>query len=90
MLHSATLPVLLKQLRLSSMAAQCESYLDKATDQSWDPAMYLAALCEEELSQRHSRRIARNFKESRLPIGKTLSSFDFTLFPDLEKQKLRR
>lgn len=86
--HSATLPVLLKQLRLSSMAAQWESYLDKAIDHGWDPAMYLAALCEEELNQRHSRRIARNFKESRLPIGKTLSSFDFTLLPDLEKTKI--
>ena len=88
MAHCATLPILLKQLKLSTMADLWESYLDHAGKRGWDPAQYLAALCEEEVNQRYSRRIARHFKESKLPAGKTLSSFDFNVLPDLEAGKI--
>ena len=83
MSHCATLPVLLKQLKLSSMAALWENYLEQAEKRGWNPAQYLAALCEEEINQRYSRRIARYLKESKLPVGKTLSSFDFNYLPQL-------
>jgi hypothetical protein len=46
------------------------------------------ALCEEELNQRYSRRIAGFFKESKLPVGKTLSSFDFSHLPDLDASRI--
>ncbi len=82
--HNSTLPVLLKQLKLSTMSALWESYLDKAVEQKWDPATYLTALCEEELNQRYTRRISRYFKEAKLPPGKTVSSFDFTQLSDME------
>ena len=88
MSHSATLPVLLKQLKLSSMTAHWESYLDQAEKRGWNPAQYLAALCEEEINQRYSRRIARNVKESKLPLGKSLSSFDFSHLPALNAGKI--
>jgi DNA replication protein DnaC len=88
MAHAATLPVLLKQLKLSTMAGLWESYLDQATQRGWNPAQYLAALCEEEVNQRYSRRIAGYFKESKLPVGKTLSSFDFSCLPDIEAGRL--
>jgi len=88
MAHSATLPVLLKQLKLSTMASLWEDYLDQAVNRGWDPAQYLAALCEEEANQRYSRRIARFFKESKLPPGKTISSFDFSQLPELEAGKI--
>ena len=88
MTHPATLPVLLKQLRLSTMAQLWESLLLKAQNENWDAAQYLAALCEHELQERHSRRIVRFTKESRLPVGKTLPRFDFTLTPGLEIDKI--
>ena len=88
MSYSATLPILLKQLKLSGMATFWESYLEKAEKQRWNPAQYLAALCEEEINQRYSRRVARYFKESKLPVGKTLSSFDFSHISDLEAGKI--
>jgi DNA replication protein DnaC len=88
MSHCATLPVLLKQLKLSSMAALWEDFLEQAENKGWNPAQYLAALCEEELNQRYSRRIARHFKESKLPAGKTLSSFNFSHLPELKTGKL--
>ena len=88
MAHYVTLPILLKQLKLSTMAALWENYFEQAEKKGWNPAQYLAALCEEEVNQRYSRRIARYFKESKLPVGKTLSSFDFSHLPDLEAGKI--
>ena len=88
MSHCATLPVLLKQLKLSTMAALWEDYLDQADHKGWNPAQYLAVLCEEEINQRYSRRIGRYYKESKLPVGKTLSSFDFSHLPKLKIGKI--
>lgn len=70
------------------MAGLWENYLDQAIQRGWNPAQYLAALCEEEVNQRYSRRIAGYFKEAKLPVGKTLSSFDFGCLPDIEAGKL--
>jgi len=88
MSHPASLPVLLKQLKLSSIAAHWEEYLDRAGQRNWSPAQYLAALCEEELNGRYSRRIARHQKESKLPPGKSLSSFDFSHLPEMNSGKI--
>jgi DNA replication protein DnaC len=81
--HTATLPLLLKQLKLSSMARHWEELLPQARDKGWNGAEYLAVLCEQELAERCSRRIARHAKESQLPAGKSLATFDFTQVPDL-------
>jgi len=88
MAHEATLPVLLKQLKLSTMAAVWKDYLARSEKEGWSNVQYLAALCEEEVNQRYSRRIERYFKEAKLPIGKTLASFDFNQLPDLEAGKI--
>ncbi len=39
-----TLPVLLRQLRLSTMAQLWEPFLIRAEEERWNPAQYLAAL----------------------------------------------
>jgi DNA replication protein DnaC len=88
MSHAATLPVLLKGLKLSAIAAHWEEYLDHAEQRGWNPAQYLAALCEEETNERYSRRIARYLKESKLPVGNSLSSFDFTHLPEMNAGKI--
>lgn len=81
--HTATLPLLLKQLKLTSMGHHWEGLLQQAQHKGWDAAQYLGALCEQELADRDSRRIARYAKESRLPTGKTLATFDFNQVPTL-------
>ena len=86
--HTATLPLLLKQLRLTSFSRHWETLLEQCTQRSWNSAQYLTALCEQELADRHSRRISRYAKESQLPSGKTLSSFDFTQVPELKAEQL--
>jgi len=88
MAHRETLPVLLKQLRLSTMGRLWEPLLVQAKEERWDPAQYLATLCEHELNERYSRRIARFTKESRLPVGKTLATFDFSQTPGIRPEKI--
>ena len=88
MVQTATLPLLLKQLRLSSIARHWQAFLGKAERNGWDSAQYLSALCEQELADRYSRRTARYSKESHLPVGKSLASFDFAQVPGLAREQL--
>jgi DNA replication protein DnaC len=81
--HTATLPLLLKQLKLTTMGRHWERLLQQAEQDGWNAAEYLTAQCELELAERHRRRIARQAAESRLPAGKSLASFDFTQVPGL-------
>jgi len=88
MVQIATLPLMLKQLRLSSIARHWQAFLGKAERNGWDSAQYLTALCEQELADRYSRRIARYGKESHLPVGKSLASFDFAQVPGLAREQI--
>jgi two-component sensor histidine kinase len=47
MVQTATLPLMLKQLRLSSIARHWQALLGKAERNGWDSAQYLSALCEQ-------------------------------------------
>ena len=73
----ATLPLLLKELRLSTMSNIWEEILNIAQDKNWSHESYLVALCEREINARYSKRIKRYVKESKLPTGKSLATFDF-------------
>ena len=88
MASSETLPVLLKQLRLSTMARLWEPLYLRSQEEQWSSTQYLAALCEQELNERYSRRIDRFTKESCLPVGKTLETFDFSQTPIINKKKI--
>ncbi len=88
MTHPASLPLMLRQLHLSTMSQFWESMLVKADTQQWNGAKYLAELCELELNERYTKRIARLTKESKLPAGKTLGTFNFDYTPNLKPQKI--
>lgn len=88
MVQTASLPLLLKQLRLASIARHWQAFLGEAERNGWDSAQYLTALCEQELADRYSRRIARYGKESHLPVGKSLASFDFAQVPGLARERI--
>jgi DNA replication protein DnaC len=77
MADAATLPLLLRQLRLPTMAAACDDLLAQAVERGWSMAATLATLCEYELAERERRRFERHLHEARLPTGKTLEAFDF-------------
>ena len=59
--------------------------LARADREGWGAARYLATLCEHEVQERHTRRIARHLAEADLPAGKTLQSFEFASVPSLRK-----
>ena len=77
--NQETLPLLLKQLHLPCMYAQWQEVSLQAEKEGWGYPEYLAMLANCELSKRQQNRIERYIKESKLPPGKTLDSFDFTI-----------
>ena len=61
---TATLPLLLKELRLSTMARIWEETVNTAQDKNWSYDHCLAVLCEREISSRYSKRIQKYIKDS--------------------------
>lgn len=77
MRNIATLPLLLKQLNLTSMYQHWEDLAKQAQKENWGYPQYLASLGELEVATRQQKRMQRYLRESKLPAGKTLASFDF-------------
>jgi len=88
MADAATLPILLRQLRLPTMAVCCEEVTDRALKHGWSIPQALASLCEYELAEREQRRLQRHLKEARLPAGKTLAAFDLSTIDPMQRQQL--
>jgi len=82
---AAKLPVLLSALRLPSINRLWQPLAEEADREGWGCARFLAALCEHELAERDTRRIARHMAQSNLPAGKDLASFDFACAPTVNK-----
>ena len=82
---TAKLPLMLTVLRLPTFANLWPAFADRADREGWPAARFLAALAELELAERDRRRIQRHLREARLPMGKTLESFDFAAVPTLSK-----
>ena len=82
---TAKLPLMLTALRLPTFANLWPAFADRADREGWPAARFLAALAELELVERDRRRIQRHLREARLPMGKTLESFDFAAVPTLSK-----
>jgi DNA replication protein DnaC len=82
------LPALLNALRLPSFKAHWKEVTEMADREGWSTAQALALLAEYELAERETRRIRRNLNTSRLPNGKTLATFDFSVVPDVSKARV--
>ncbi len=80
--------LLLKQLRLPTMRAQWRSFTERADREGWPSARLLATLCSHEVTDRERRRFERHRAEAKLPPGKTLDNFDFTLVPAVSKARV--
>ncbi len=90
MANAATLPMLLRQLKLPTMAGCCDEVTERAALQGWSVPQTLATLCEYELAERERRRLARHLNEARLPAGKTLECFDFDAIRGADRNQLSR
>ena len=87
-MREATLPLLLKQLNLSTFYQHWQSMAMDASEQGWTHGEYLKYLAEKEVAVRKQRRIQRHIKEAKLPPGKTLDAFDFKSVPSLKKETI--
>jgi DNA replication protein DnaC len=83
--EAAKLPVMLTTLRLPTIARLWQELGARADREGWGAARFLATLCEHEIQDRHTRRIARHLAEADLPAGKTLATFEFAAVPSLRK-----
>jgi DNA replication protein DnaC len=88
MAEAAALPLLLRQLRLPTMAGCCDEVTTRATREGWGVPQTLATLAEYELAERERRRLARYLKEAHLPRDKTLERFEFDALGDAQRAQL--
>lgn len=86
--QTASLPIMLKQLKLATMAQEWESLGKKAVKEQWSPQHYLSELCHIELATREDKRFQRLLKDAKLPAGKNLGNFDFNLVEGVSKHQL--
>lgn len=85
-----SLPVLLKELKLGEFMKAWEPLSHKASDEHWLYPQYLADLCGQEAAERYRKKILRLTRESQLPCGKSLESFDFSLTKSIKKNQVNR
>ncbi|MGY4167722.1 DNA replication protein DnaC [Bradyrhizobium sp. USDA 4529] len=82
---AARVELLLNELRLPGVKAIWPKLAAQSDKEGWPAARFLAALAEHEAADRTRRRIERHMVEARLPVGKTLATFDFESVPMLSK-----
>ncbi len=88
MLDITTLPSLLNQLRLGAIRNCFEETALLAEKQGWTYQQYLAALCDKQLACREQNRIQRHLHEAKLPIGKTLDTFEFNKLTSIKRTQV--
>lgn len=71
----------LRRLRLSTVQRRYKELSQKAQAESMTYEQYLWELINEECQERKRRRIQRFLKESRLPLEKTMDTFDMRRMP---------
>jgi DNA replication protein DnaC len=84
----ARLPILLRQLKLPTVAANYRRLAQEAASSGQPYAEYLLTLLEQEISQRDVNRRKRRIQDARFPRLHTLDEYDFSLMPDLPQPKV--
>lgn len=78
----------LKSLRLPTFIENYQVFAQDATRQNLSFERYLLALTQQELAQRELNRQQLRIRQARFPVIKTLSDFDFSALPLLNKQRI--
>src|SRR5205823_14411119 len=85
---AARIELLLSDLRLPAIKLMWAKFAEQSDKEGWPAARFLAALAEHEIADRGRRRIERHLAEARLPVGKTIASFDFETVPMVSKAQV--
>lgn len=88
-MHNATtLPLLLKELGLLAIIETWEKFLEKAESEGWSYSKLVSTLLEQEVEERHRKRVKTYLKKAQLPPGKSLSTFDFSQVQIVNRGKI--
>ena len=87
-IDAARVELMLADLRLPAIKLMWQKLAAQADKEGWPAARFLAALAEHEVAERGRRRIERHLAEARLPVGKTLATFDFEAVPMVSKAQV--
>jgi DNA replication protein DnaC len=87
-IDAARLELRLTELRLPAVKLTWKKLAEQSDKEGWPAARFLAALAEHEVAERSRRRIERHLAEARLPVGKTLATFDFEAVPMVSKAQV--
>lgn len=87
-MSAASLPLLLRAMRLPTIAREHEEATRRAEAENWGYARFLSFLFEAEANERLQRKIQRQLNESNLPAGKTIESLDEKKLPDKIRRQL--
>lgn len=79
----------LKELRLPTFRACWEEAAGRAEKEGLSHEQYLLELTQRECEQRRSRRVERELRRSRLPLEKSLETFDMGRLPAPARRKIR-
>lgn len=90
MANIQSLPILLKELRLTAMASQWQSVAHKAEQESWSPQEFLAQLCDIEASYRYEKKLQRYLRDSLLPQGKQLNQYEFEQIKGIQAHQIKQ
>lgn len=82
------LPILLRQLRLPTVAANYRKFAQEAAQSGQPYEEYLLALLEHEANQREINRRRRRVREARFPVLRTLDELDFAAIPSLKQTQV--
>ena len=85
---AARVALILAELRLPAIRRLWADIAAQADKEGWPAARFLAALAEHEVAERGRRRIERHLADARLPVGKTLDSFDFEAVAMISKAQI--
>ena len=88
MSSTASIPILLKELRLNAFAKNWETLAVKAVHEQWSPQEYLSELCDYEISERYHKRLVRMTREAQLPANKNLIEFDYAAIPNIKSTQI--
>ena len=84
----ARISILLRHLRLPTVAANYARFAKEAAHDGQSHEEYLLALLDHEVNQREINRRKRRIREARFPVVCTLDEFDFSAIPSLSKTRV--
>src|SRR5712691_8818422 len=87
-LDAARIELLLSDLRLPAIKLMWTRLAEQSDKEGWPAALFLELLAQHEITHRGPSRIDRHLADARLPVGKTLATFEFEAVPMVSKAQV--